>query len=95
MPTKTVLPLRWTATGAAVSSIAGRGSRDGPAQRRPMPAVDGARIPRGSRSRDGSDAAVPGRGGDIKNFLDQIRDSIIREVGLAYEGSTVRHSAGG
>jgi hypothetical protein len=99
LPTKTVMPLRWTATG--VSGLFP--SLDADLEIAPL-GQDRCQLsmsarympPLGSLGR-AIDRALLFRVAEatIKNFLDQIRDNITREVGLQYEGSTLGHSAGG
>jgi hypothetical protein len=99
LPTKTVLPLRWTATGASGLFP----SLDADLEIAPL-GHDRCQLsmsaryvpPLGALGR-AMDRALLFRVAEatIKNFLDQVRDGISREVGLEHEGSTVQRSPDG
>jgi len=99
LPTKTIVPLRWTATGAsglfpsldADLEIAPLG------QDRCQLSLSARYVPPLGALGRVIDRALLFRVAEatIKNFLDQVRDSISREISLELEGSTVRRSAEG
>jgi hypothetical protein len=91
LPTKTVLPLRWTATGHsglfpsldADLEIAPLG------QDRCQLSMSARYVPPLGALGRAIDRALLFRVAEatIKNFLDQVRDSVSREVGLEHEGA--------
>jgi len=99
LPTKTVLPLRWTATGASGLFP----SLDADLEIAPL-GHDRCQLsmsaryvpPLGALGR-AIDRALLFRVAEatIKNFLDQVRDGISREVGLEHEGGTVQRMPDG
>ena len=99
LPTKTVLPLRWTATGASGLFP----SLDADLEIAPL-GHDRCQLsmsaryvpPLGALGR-AIDRALLFRVAEatIKNFLDQVRDGISREVGLEHEGGAVQRSSDG
>jgi len=99
LPTKTVLPLRWTATGASGLFP----SLDADLEIAPL---GHDRCQLSMSARYVPPLGVLGRAMDrallfrvaeatIKNFLDQVCDGISREVGLEHEGGAVRRSSDG
>ena len=99
LPTKTVLPLRWTATGASGLFP----SLDADLEIAPL-GHDRCQLsmsaryvpPLGALGR-AIDRALLFRVAEatIKNFLDQVRDGISREAGLEHEGGAVQRSPDG
>jgi hypothetical protein len=99
LPTKTVLPLRWTATGASGLFP----SLDADLEIAPL-GHDRCQLsmsaryvpPLGALGR-AMDRALLFRVAEatIKNFLDQVRDGISREVGLEHEGGAIQRSPDG
>ncbi len=99
LPTKTVLPLRWTATGIsglfpsleADLEIAPLG------QARCQLSMSARYVPPLGAVGRVIDRALLFRIAEatIKNFLDQVRDGISRAVGLEHEGSAAGQPAGG
>ena len=99
LPTKSVLPLRWTATGASGLFP----SLDADLEIAPL-GHDRCQLsmsaryvpPLGALGR-AIDRALLFRVAEatIKNFLDQVRDGISREAGLEHEGGAVQRSSDG
>ncbi|MEP6759082.1 MAG: hypothetical protein ABJB55_07805 [Actinomycetota bacterium] len=98
LPTKTVLPLRWTATGVsglfpsldADLEIAPLG------QDRCQLSMSARYVPPLGALGRAIDRALLFRVAEatIKNFLDQVRDGITREVGMEHDGNAVQRVPG-
>lgn len=99
LPTKTVLPLRWTATGASGLFP----SLDADLEIAPLGhdrcqlSISARYVPPLGAVGRVVDRALLFRVAEatIKNFLDQVRDGISREVGLDHDGGRLLRSSDG